>query len=418
MPPSPRACADRPTTAPAGPTQAEERRKPADDHRRDGTAEPDHLRGPHRPAPADAAARTRVRGGPVRRHPRRRPAGRARRARGHPDVRRCPRGRGAHRTQAAAPHVARPDLLRRLRRAARRHLRPHRDVPAAARGRPEQPARHRAVVHRAVDLGRVAQAGRGGAQRPQRGGGPVRQGVLHLPQRGRPRVRGRLQPGHDPLQRAVGTRGRGPARPVRRRLRRRPRRRPGARGGLPAGQVPADARQSAGPAPGGGERAAEAARGRRPRRPRADRAGRRPGGDPGPRGRLRHQEHPGVGRREHGPAAAQRRPGGRPRDPGRGDREPGRRHPVDAVQHRDGPAAAPQRRRGQAHHRQHGAPAHRGRARRGHHPARQPVSARLRVPRAGVTDTPGPSAAGPASPRARRPTAVRWTGARQGRSQT
>ena len=33
---------------------------------------------------------------------------------------------------------------------------------------------------------------------------PVRQGVLRLPPRGRPRVRPRLQPGHDDLQRAVG----------------------------------------------------------------------------------------------------------------------------------------------------------------------------------------------------------------------
>lgn len=66
---------------------------------------------------------------------------------------------------AAAAAAARPVLLRDLHRDPGRAVRPHGDVAPAAQGRPQQPARHLAVVHRALDLGRLAAPRRRGAHR-------------------------------------------------------------------------------------------------------------------------------------------------------------------------------------------------------------------------------------------------------------
>ena len=95
---------------------------------------------------------------------------------------------------------------------------------------------------------RLDEAVRTGTQRLR---GPVRQGVLRLPPRGRPRVGAGLQPGHDDLQRAVGAGRRRPARPHRGVLGRRHRRRPGPRGGEPAGEVPGHAAARCWTCPGG-----------------------------------------------------------------------------------------------------------------------------------------------------------------------
>ncbi len=50
-------------------------------------------------------------------------------------------------------------------------------------------------------------------------------------------------------------------------------------------------------------------------------------------GPLHHQEHPGVGRRQHPQGAGQHPQGGAARCPRRRHREPRGRHPVDAVHH-------------------------------------------------------------------------------------